>query len=395
LHRAARETFGDAREAAGLGHRAGRQYAALQRHVAAWFARHARDFPWRRTRDPYRIWVSEVMLQQTQAATVVPYFEHFLAAFPDLRSLAEAPLDDVLRLWEGLGYYRRATQLHRAARQIVSQHGGVFPRDPQAVRNLPGIGRYTAGAILSLAFDARLPILEANTMRLLARWLGVDGDLRTAAAQRTLWAAAEALLPQRQVGRWNQALMELGATVCTPRRPRCDCCPLASHCAARQSGRQEQIPRRTPRVRAQQVHAAALVIGASGGVLLLKRADGGRWGGLWDFPRLELPATETSNPAAQRRWIGRQAAAVWGLPLALGEHFATLHHGVTRFRITLDCYRARLRRAAAARFPHRTAEGDFDRRDLAGLQQLAMTRTARRIAQLLAEEARPPEQHLI
>jgi A/G-specific adenine glycosylase len=252
-------------------------------------------------------------------------------------------------------------------------------------QQLPGIGRYTAGAVLSIAYDARLPVLEANTIRLLARLLGYEGDPRSAAGQRTLWEAAEALLPRRQVGRWNQALMELGATICTPRGPRCDVCPLQGECAARRSGRQDEIPRRGPRVPFQQVHAAAMVIGHRGGVLVLKRSAGGRWGGLWDFPRLEFPSTPIPDDAARRRWIQYQAAAAWGLRLELGACFATLRHGVTRYRITLDCFTARLARRPAADYPWRTPEGEIQRVTLPQLEQLAMTRTARRIAQLLGD----------
>lgn len=190
----------------------------FRRKLRAWYDRHARELPWRGTRDPYAVWLSEIMLQQTQVETVKPYFQRFLAALPTIRALAEAEERQVLRLWEGLGYYRRARQLHQAARQIVAVHDGRFPCDPQAVQRLPGIGRYTAGAILSIAFDQRQPILEANTVRVFSRLLAYDGQTTSSAGQKLLWAAAEAVLPAREVGRFNQALMELGSEVC--RRPR-------------------------------------------------------------------------------------------------------------------------------------------------------------------------------
>ncbi len=190
---------------------------AMWRRLRAWYDAHARDLPWRRTNDPYAVWLSEIMLQQTQVETVKPYFERFMKALPTIKTLARAEEHEVLRLWEGLGYYRRARQLHRAAQLIVAEHGGRFPRDPMVVRRLPGIGRYTAGAILSIAFDAREPILEANTLRLLSRLLAYAGDPRSGEGQRLLWAAAETFLPRRQVGRFNQALMELGSAICTPR----------------------------------------------------------------------------------------------------------------------------------------------------------------------------------
>ena len=200
---------------------------SFRRRLLAWFDQNARVLPWRRSRDPYAVWLSEIMLQQTQVATVIGYFDRFLARFPTIEALARADEHEVLRLWEGLGYYRRARQLHRAARIIVAEHGGRFPRDPSIVRRLPGIGRYTAGAILSIAFDAREPILEANTLRLLSRLLCYDGDPRSPDGQRLLWAMAEALLPRRGSGRLNQALMELGSEVCTARSPRCEQCPVA------------------------------------------------------------------------------------------------------------------------------------------------------------------------
>ena len=214
----------------------------FRRRLLAWYRRHARDLPWRRHGEPYPIWVSEIMLQQTQVATVRGYFERFMAAFPTIHSLARADEHDVLRLWEGLGYYRRARQMHQAARTIVAEHGGRFPRDAEAVRRLPGIGRYTAGAILSIAFDAREPILEANTIRLLARLLAYSGDPRSAAGSKRLWQMAEALLPRRNAGRFNQALMELGSEVCLPKSPKCDACPVAALCPTRAAGLQDRIP---------------------------------------------------------------------------------------------------------------------------------------------------------
>ncbi len=216
----------------------------LSRRLLSWFTRFRRDLPWRRDRDPYRIWVSEVMLQQTQTAAVVPYFERFLQAFPTLAALAAADEQDVLRLWEGLGYYRRACDLLKTARLLAASHGR-FPNDPDALDGLPGLGRYTRNAVLSQAFDRRLPILEAYSRRVLARLFGRTGDLSRGPEQRWLWAAAEALLPPRRAGNFNQALMELGALVCTPAAPRCPECPLAGDCAARRLGRQESIPART------------------------------------------------------------------------------------------------------------------------------------------------------
>src|SRR4051794_31592807 len=200
--------------------------------LVSWYARGHRNLPWREDRDPYRIFVSETMLVQTTVAAVLPYFERFLARFPDVRALAEADEAEVLKVWEGLGYYRRARQLHAAARAIVDAHGGAFPDDPEAIRALPGVGRYIAGAILSFAFDRPAPIVEANTQRVLARWLAWRQDLKASASQARLWRAAERLVPATGAGRFNHAFMELGALVCTPRTPLCLVCPVVAECRA-------------------------------------------------------------------------------------------------------------------------------------------------------------------
>ena len=214
----------------------------VRQRLVAWYEREHRDLPWRGTHDPYRILVSELMLVQTTVAAVVPYYTRFLARFPDVRALAEAEEPEVLKLWEGLGYYRRARQLHAAARTIVADHGGTFPRDPDAIRALPGVGRYIAGAILSFAFDLPAPILEANTQRILARWLPCREDVKQPAVQERLWRAAGRLVPPTGAATFNQAFMELGALVCIPRAPLCLVCPVAAECRARALGIQEQVP---------------------------------------------------------------------------------------------------------------------------------------------------------
>jgi A/G-specific adenine glycosylase len=277
-----------------------------------WFQRHRRDLPWRHSRDPYAIWVSEVMLQQTQVVTVVPFFERFLAALPTVRSLAAANEGEVLKLWEGLGYYRRARDLHRAAQILVKEHGGAVPDDAEHFRRLPGVGRYTLGAVLSLAFDRRLPIVEANSARVLCRLFGCTGDACAAAGQRWLWTMAEHLLPARRVGDFNQALMELGALVCTPRQPRCDSCPLRRHCAAHREGLVDSIPVRVAEPTTTKIAEAAIVIGRRNRVLLLQRPANTRWANLWEFPHGTIRD---------------------------GERV----HGITRFQITMQCYQATVR----------------------------------------------------
>jgi A/G-specific adenine glycosylase len=291
--------------------------------------------PWRRDRDPYRIWISEVMLQQTQAAVVVPYFERFLTAFPTLADLARADEQAVLRLWEGLGYYRRARDLHRSARIIVNDHGGEFPSEPEVVRHLPGFGRYTCNAVLSQALDRRLPILEANSQRVLSRLFGRRHNPGQGSARRWLWEAAELLLPRKNVGEFNQALMELGAIVCMPTAPRCGDCPLAAHCEARRLGEQGQIPPRTPVPATVVVQEAALVVRQGKHVLLAQRPSTGRWANMWEFPHGPLLANERHDQAADR--LG---AELTGLDIRLGPEIMTIRHGITKFRITIVCFEA-------------------------------------------------------
>ncbi len=332
-------SIGQARKSAGQKHAPTFSLSntlTLQRCLRQWFGRHARDLPWRRSRDPYAIWVSEVMLQQTQVANVVPYFQRFMQRFPTVTDLARAPEQDVLRLWQGLGYYRRARDLHRAAQILCRRHAGQIPRDREVAQSLPGFGRYTAGAVLSQAYDCRLPILEANSQRVLCRLLGFGGDPRTGSGQRFLWRAAEALLPRRQPGEFNQALMELGALVCTAKAPQCSACPWRSPCRARRLRLQQTIPLRPQPVAAEVVHEVAVVVRRGGQVLLAQRPGKGRWAGLWEFPHGPLQPGETHDLTALRI-----LADLTRLRVDLGQELTTLRHPVTRFRITLVCLQAR------------------------------------------------------
>jgi A/G-specific adenine glycosylase len=347
--------------------------------LLAWYRRHARDLPWRRTGDPYAVWLSEIMLQQTQVATVGPYFERFLAAFPTIEALAAADEQRVLRLWEGLGYYRRARQLHRAAEVIVREHGGRFPEEPEAVRRLPGIGRYTAGAILSIAFGQRQPILEANTTRLLARLLAYRGQPTSAEGQRLLWAAAEAVLPRKDVGHFNQAMMELGSEVCTARSPRCEQCPVVTLCGAHSQGLQHEIPQPKPKPAYEDVREAVVVVRRRGRVLLVRCGDGGRWAGLWDFPRLRVQST---RPADVERELVEGVRRLCGLTIRPGQRLATIRHGVTRYRITLDCYEAKYE--AAAGVSAEAAQMKWLRP--AELEAYPLSTTGRKLAKRIAGE---------
>ena len=313
------------------------QRQSLRRRLLSWYSDHKRDLPWRRSRDPYRVWVSEIMLQQTQVATVRSYFERFVVMFPDVASLAAGEETQVLRLWEGLGYYRRARQLHAAAKKVVDEHDGIFPRDVAGLQQLPGIGRYTAGAIASIAYGQRAPILEANTIRLLSRLIAYRGNPHSVTGQRPLWQVAEEILPQKQVAEFNQALMELGSLVCTPSEPACPTCPLSGVCKAFASGLQHEIPQAKAKTTYTDLREAAVIVRRNGSVLLRQCAADERWAGLWDFPRF---AVQADGPLFAQKEIVTKVASQTGVQCAPKGLVKTMKHGVTRYRITLDCYHA-------------------------------------------------------
>jgi len=300
-----------------------------------WFGRHARDLPWRRTRDPYAIWVSEIMLQQTQVRTVLPYYERFLARFPDVRSLAAASEEEVLAAWSGLGYYRRARSLRAGARAVLERHAGVLPGDADALRTLPGIGRYTAGAIASIAFGKPEPVLDGNVRRVLSRLLMENDD-------RTLWTAAATLVRGKQPGRLNEALMELGALVCTPAAPRCPGCPVRGHCAANARACPEAYPSSRIMPRPRTVRAAVAWIQRGGRVLLERPSNGSPLRGHWDLPATEI--RETADPTAAIRDKLRRAR----LEVTVGSSIASLRHGIMNRRLTLEVFDCRLRKGRVA-----------------------------------------------
>jgi A/G-specific adenine glycosylase len=282
----------------------GRELSEFRKELLGWFRQFQRDLPWRRTKDPYRIWLSEIMLQQTRVAAVIPYYERFLERFPDVWALAEAPQEEVLRLWSGLGYYSRGRNLQRAAQMIVARHSGVFPQTEQEVLALPGIGRYTAAAILSIAFGARHAVLDGNVARVLARLDAVQGDLRDAARWQALQESADGLLDPKSPSDWNQGMMELGAVICTPRSPQCLLCPVSKFCRARQLGLAESLPeKRKLRSRTEITLAAAVLLDPRGRTLLLPPPDGLRQATheevaalvskMWHFPTVSVE----KNPA--------------------------------------------------------------------------------------------------
>lgn len=311
--------------------------AALSGRVVAWQRRHGRhDLPWQGTRDAYRIWLSEVMLQQTQVATVLAYYERFVGRFPDVRALAAAPADEVLALWSGLGYYQRARWLHQCAKAVVDVHGGYFPRRAATLATLPGIGRSTAAAIAVFAFGERAAILDGNVERVLTRALGFGGDLATAGARRALWARAEALLPQRGIRAYTQGLMDLGASVCLARRPRCGDCPLAHGCVAAAAGRPEAYPVKSRRLQRGRRTSGLLWLTHGDALWLVRRPAQGVWAGLWSLP----------EAASAQDW--QHAAAGWP---GQGQVLPAIEHTLTHFDWRLEPLRWVLpaRLSAAAR----------------------------------------------
>ncbi len=256
----------------------------LRQNLLLWYRRHARDLPWRRTRDPYRIWVSEIMLQQTQVATVIPYYQAWVKRFPSLKAFAEAKTAEIMRAWAGLGYYRRVRHFHAAAKHILKNLDGRIPQTAQDLVRLPGIGKYTAGAIASIAFDEKSPVLDGNVIRILTRIFGIKSNVDLQAAKNHLWRLAAELLPDKTPGDFNQAMMELGATVCYPQNPSCNACPVHRHCAAHRQRRETDYPVQSRRQKIKKLSAAAVLFYRNGKVFIQKQPPHARWGSLWTFP---------------------------------------------------------------------------------------------------------------
>ena len=299
-----------------------------------WYHNHAAALPWRNSDDPYRVWLSEIMLQQTQVATVIPYYERFLVAFPTVFDLAAAERDSVLKMWEGLGYYSRARNLHRAAQVVVSELGGKFPASAEELQKLPGIGRYTAGAIASIAFDEPAPVLDGNVIRVFARLFDISEDVTQTATKNHLWEIAEELVPAENPGDYNQALMELGRTICKPRNPFCDECPVSESCRAYAEGNQDERP--VKRKRAPTPHydvTAGLIRNASGQLLIAKRLDDALLGGLWEFP-----GGKQENGENLPECLARELREELAIEVAVGAFFVKVKHSYTHFKITLHVF---------------------------------------------------------
>ncbi len=356
----------------------------FRNNLQAWFSQFRRNLPWRRTNDPYRIWLSEIMLQQTRVAAVIPYYERFLLRFPSVQALAEAPEEEVLRLWSGLGYYSRARNLQKAARVMVAKHNGEFPRDPEEVLALPGIGAYTAAAILSIAYQEKLAVLDGNVARVLARLGAVRGDLRANGAWKKLQQSADHLLDEKSPGDWNQAMMELGATLCTPRSPQCLLCPANEFCEARKKGLVEEIPAKRVKRKTVKVTLAALVlVDASGKTLLLsppkkmkKCNDAG------DVHTLVSKMSHFPTLAVRRDAAGELTAFAENA-LFRGRKFRgalrplkTIRHAVTYRSITVLAFRAEVKRLP------RVAGGEIV--ELEKVSKLAISNLTRKVARAAA-----------
>jgi A/G-specific adenine glycosylase len=310
--------------------------ASIAPLLLAWWDTYKADLPWRRTRDPYAIWIAEVMLQQTQIATVIPYYERWLERFPTVESLAAAPLGEVLQYWEGLGYYSRARNLHAAAHTLVTKHHGQLPHGHEDLLELSGIGAYTAGAIASIAFNLPIPIVDGNIIRVLTRLYDLADDVTTGATKKKLWQLATGLVSQERPGDYNQALMELGQKVCVPMRPQCHLCPICDHCQARQNGTQLERPVRPPRRQIPHYDVVAGVIWREDGrFLIAQRPLDGLLGGLWEFPGGKQEPEETL-PSALVREIQEEL----GITIRVGMPITTIQHAYTHFRITLYAFHA-------------------------------------------------------
>ena len=358
-----------------------------------WHRKHGRhDLPWQNTTDPYRVWLSEIMLQQTQVATVIPYYLRFLERFPQLADLAAAPVGDVMALWSGLGYYARARNLHAAARAVMAQHGGKFPHDPAVIAQLPGIGRSTANSIATFCFGAHAPILDGNVKRVLCRAFGVEGFPGSGAVEKRLWALAAELMPARLGAIYNQAQMDLGATLCTRGKPRCEACPLAYICVARAAGRIAELPQAKPRREIPLRHATLLVMQHGKRVLLETRPPAGIWGGLLSLP--ELPAGADAQEWTERHFACRVIAVTCprsGVPGAQSEPaparcvpLGTFEHVFSHFRLNIAPLLLQVIPGPAVMEPGRQWQ------ELAGIESAALPAPIRRILEDVQTSGRRP-----
>jgi len=355
----------------------------FRRGLLTWYQEHKRSFSWRDSGDPYRVWVSEIMLQQTRVAQMEAHFTRFIERFPTVRDLAAAAEDEVLKVWEGLGYYARARNLHQAARRIVEKHGGHIPDTYEALLDLPGIGTYTAAAVSSIAFDRDHPVLDGNVTRVLCRILGIEDDPRRTAVKARLIAAGEKLLAPGQAGDFNQGMMELGARMCTPQRPRCGSCPLEALCRARNELEDPAaLPTKTPKKRKPHYQVTAGLIWKEGKLLIARRPSEGMLGGLWEFPGGKQEPGETLQEC-----LVREIREELDIAIEVGARLVSVDHAYTHFSITLHAFEARHLRGT----PRAIGCADWRWITPEELDDFAFPRTDRRIIEYLQQEARQME----
>jgi A/G-specific adenine glycosylase len=339
----------------------------IQTNLLRWFEKSGRDLPWRKTRDPYAIWVSEIMLQQTQVATVIPYYQEFLKSFPTVRHLSKADLSEVLKVWEGLGYYSRARNLHQASQRVVHHFGGKIPDNLKDLLSLPGIGRSTAGAILSFAYNKEAPILDGNIKRVLSRLFAIPGS--KAKTEKILWGISESLIPKGHSNPFNQALMDLGSMLCIPKDPQCPRCPLRYLCKAKASGTPERYPSKVAKKKIPHITAISAVIQKDGRVLLNKRPQNGLLGGLWEFPNWKI---EEKRRLRLRNHIKKEM----GMNVEVKESIGVFHQTFSHFKLTLHVYQCQSSNSNKKR------KGKWI--PIKNLDQLAMPKIHRKIANVLS-----------
>ncbi len=351
---------------------------AFRENLLAWYDAERRDMPWRNVSDPYRIWLSEVMLQQTRVDQAEPYYQRFAERFPTVEDLADAPLDDVLACWEGLGYYSRARNLHKAARRIVESFGGRIPSDEQDIRSLPGVGPYTAAAVLSIAYGKAHAALDGNAIRVLTRVFRIGEDANRTATRRRLQETAALLMDPARPGAFNQAVMELGANVCKPSAPCCEICPLKSVCAAAAQGNPESFPVTPPRKKTPHFDVAVVIVfDEAGRLLVCKRPEEAMLGGLWEFPGGKRKPGETLE-ATCRRTLQEK----WNAVVETGDLVHRISHAYSHFRITMHAFRA----AIAAGTPCSREGRALKWADRAELRALAFSKTGRRLIEYMEEQ---------
>ena len=341
----------------------------FQAKLLQWFKKNKRDLPWRKTKDPYAIWVSEIMLQQTQVNTAIPYFNHFLKTFPTIRDLAKANLSKVLKVWEGLGYYSRARNLHRAAQIVLNQFQGKIPDHPTDLLTLPGIGRYTAGAILSIAYNKEAPILDGNVKRVLSRLYAISKNPKENQTEQSLWRLSESLVPKGRASRFNQGLMDLGAMICTPKDPQCLNCPICDLCKGYLSGKPESYPPRTIKKRIPHITAVSAVIQKDKKVLLNQRPPKGLLGGLWEFPNWPLDGKKDLM-----EYLRLKVKSDFGLRVKCKVPLSTFKQTYSHFKLTLHVFQCQY------------LDGKTKGRwvPFQKLQQLPLSRIHRRIAETIS-----------